>query len=87
MMTSASLHNITHALKGRLAYLKKIIFQIYYKNNYLQVGFDRLTPQSYRDLLTKLPSGSQSLINAYDSIDKKIKDVSISGNYLLVYLF
>nr|XP_024214265.1 dynein heavy chain, cytoplasmic isoform X3 [Halyomorpha halys] len=40
-----------------------------------QLGLERLISQSYRDLLTKLPNGSQALINAYDSIDRKIKDV------------
>ena len=40
-----------------------------------QVGLDRPQIQTYRDLLTKLPAGSQVLENCYDSVEKTIKDV------------
>nr|CAD7423028.1 unnamed protein product [Timema monikensis] len=41
-----------------------------------QVGLDRPTSQTYRNLLTKLPGGFNVLESAYDAIDKKIKEIS-----------
>ena len=41
-----------------------------------QVGLDRPVTQTYKDLLTKLPSGAPSLEKAYFTIEKTIKDVS-----------
>ncbi|XP_073982188.1 dynein heavy chain, cytoplasmic isoform X4 [Rhodnius prolixus] len=49
--------------------------QIRLQSSRYQVGLDRISYQNYRDLLTKLPNGSQSLHQAYECIDKKIKDV------------
>lgn len=40
-----------------------------------QVGLDKPTSQTYRDVLSKLPNGSNTLDNAYDAIDLKIKEV------------
>ncbi|XP_067011460.2 dynein heavy chain, cytoplasmic isoform X2 [Anabrus simplex] len=40
-----------------------------------QVGLDRPTSQTYRNLLTKLPGGSVVLESAYDAIENKIKEV------------
>ena len=40
-----------------------------------QVGLDRPQIQTYRDLLTKLPAGSQVLENCYASVEKTVKDV------------
>ncbi|GLV39725.1 Dynein heavy chain 64C [Carabus blaptoides fortunei] len=40
-----------------------------------QVGLDKPASQTYRDVLSKLPSGSNPLDNAYDAIDLKIKEV------------
>ncbi|KAL1138869.1 hypothetical protein AAG570_008931 [Ranatra chinensis] len=48
--------------------------QLRLQSSRYQVGLDRSICQSYRDLLTKLPQGQQSLLSAYESIDKKIKD-------------
>lgn len=39
-----------------------------------QVGLDRVTSQSYRDLLTRI--AQQSLFKAYESINNRIKEVS-----------
>ena len=39
------------------------------------MGLDRPQVQTYRDLLTKLPSGSKILEGCYDSVEKTIKDV------------
>jgi dynein heavy chain 1 len=40
-----------------------------------QVGLDRPTSQTYRNLLTKLPQGSVVLEAAYEAIENKIKQV------------
>ncbi|XP_021916203.1 dynein heavy chain, cytoplasmic isoform X4 [Zootermopsis nevadensis] len=40
-----------------------------------QVGLDRPTSQTYRNLLTKLPQGSVILEAAYEAIENKIKQV------------
>ena len=40
-----------------------------------QVGLDRPITQTYKDLLTKLPGGSNVLENAYSIIEKTIKEV------------
>lgn len=47
-----------------------------------QVGLDRPTSQTYRNLLTKLPQGSVILEAAYEAIENKIKQV-----IFMVYLF
>lgn len=40
-----------------------------------QVGLDKPVSQSYRNLLTKLPLGSEPLEKAYEAIDEKITEV------------
>lgn len=40
-----------------------------------QVGLDKPVSQTYRNLLTKLPSGSEKLEAGYDAIDSKISEV------------
>lgn len=41
-----------------------------------QVGLDRPASQTYRNLLTKLPSGNVQLDSAYEAVDNKIKQIS-----------
>lgn len=41
-----------------------------------QVGVDKPVTETYRNILTKLPTGSQPLTNAYSAIAAKIKEVS-----------
>lgn len=41
-----------------------------------QVGLDKPVIETYKHLLTKLPDGSSILANAYDAIERKIKEVS-----------
>lgn len=43
---------------------------------FLQVGLDRVTSQTYRNLLAKLPQGPVVVSAAYEAIEKKIKQVS-----------
>lgn len=40
-----------------------------------QVGLDKPVLQTYRNLLTKMPGGSEPLENAYEAIDNKICEV------------
>lgn len=40
-----------------------------------QVGLDKAVLDTYRNLLTKLPKGSEILESAYDSIDKKMSEI------------
>lgn len=40
-----------------------------------QVGLDKPVSQTYRNLLTKLPAGSEPLENAYAAIESKISEV------------
>lgn len=40
-----------------------------------QVGVDKPVTETYRKILTKLPSGTNPLENAYSAIDSKIKEV------------
>lgn len=42
---------------------------------FLQVGWDCPTHETYRNLITKLPGGSNILENAYAAIDNKIKQI------------
>lgn len=45
-----------------------------------QVGWDCPTHETYRNLITKLPLGNVVLENAYEAIDRKIKQV----NYCII---
>lgn len=40
-----------------------------------QVGLDKPVLQTYRNLLTKLPGGSEPLENAYEAIENKVSEV------------
>lgn len=42
-----------------------------------QVGVDKPVTETYRNILTKLPFGSQPLMSAYSAIAAKIKEVCI----------
>jgi len=40
-----------------------------------QVGLEKSAPETYRNLLAKLPNGGDVLCKAYDAIDQKVKEV------------
>lgn len=50
-----------------------------------QVGVDKPVTETYRNILTKLPSGSSPLENAYSAIAHKIKEVQSYVNEWLTY--
>ncbi|XP_074099131.1 dynein heavy chain, cytoplasmic isoform X3 [Cotesia typhae] len=50
--------------------------QVRLQSSRYQVGLDKPESGTYRNLLTKLPSGKQPLEAAYESIETKIKDVA-----------
>ncbi|XP_026482181.1 dynein heavy chain, cytoplasmic isoform X8 [Ctenocephalides felis] len=50
-----------------------------------QVGVDKPVLQTYRNLLTKLPQGSEQLDNAYAAIESKIKEVRLYVDEWLRY--
>lgn len=43
-----------------------------------QVGLEKPTLETYKHLLTKLPSGPGILANAYQAIERKISEVCVS---------
>ncbi|KAK7789348.1 hypothetical protein R5R35_002380 [Gryllus longicercus] len=49
--------------------------QIRLQSSRYQVGLDRPTSQTYRNLLTKLPGGFAVLESAYEAIENKMKEV------------
>lgn len=56
-----------------------------------QVGLEKSQPETYRNLLTKLPGGTDVLCRAYEAIDLKVKEVDILVGFmhigtLVVYL-
>lgn len=65
------------------------VLALNWSNIFLQVGLDRVTSQTYRNLLAKLPQGPVVLSAAYEAIEKKIKQVSyeyfstLSFNFLI----
>ena len=52
-----------------------VLSQTRLQSSRYQVGLDRPTSQTYRNLLTKLPQGSAVLEAAYDAIENKIQEV------------
>lgn len=52
-----------------------VLSQTRLQSSRYQVGLDRPTSQTYRNLLTKLPQGSAFLESAYEAIENKIKEV------------
>lgn len=51
-----------------------IINKKYFPFSY-QVGLDKPVLQTYRNLLTKMPGGSEPLENAYEAIENKVSEV------------
>ena len=51
---------------------ERIYFECFYS---YQVGLDQPVSQSYRNLLTKFPNGSEPLESAYEAIGNKISEV------------
>lgn len=49
--------------------------QIRLQSSRYQVGLDKPVLETYRNLLTKLPTGSEPLENAYEAIEKKVSEV------------
>jgi dynein heavy chain 1 len=52
-----------------------VLSQTRLQSSRYQVGLDRPTSQTYRNLLTKLPQGSAVLESAYEAIENKIQEV------------
>ena len=67
--------------------------QIRIQSTRYQVGLDRASaPQSYKNILTKLPEGKNVLADAYQAIENKIKQVCLVIQWLyftscVTYLF
>ncbi|XP_066142886.1 dynein heavy chain, cytoplasmic isoform X6 [Euwallacea fornicatus] len=59
--------------------------QLRLQSSRYQVGIDKPVTETYRNILTKLPTGSQPLNNAYNAIDSKIKEVQKYVNQWLTY--
>jgi dynein heavy chain 1, cytosolic len=49
--------------------------QVRLQSSRYQVGLDKPVSQTYRNLLTKLPSGSETLESSYAAIDSKMTEV------------
>jgi dynein heavy chain 1 len=60
-----------------------VLSQTRLQSSRYQVGLDRPTSQTYRNLLTKLPQGCAFLEAAYEAIENKIKEVFCSLNFLI----
>ena len=50
-----------------------------------QVGLEKPTIETYKHLLTKLPDGANVLANAYDAIERKIKEVCFFNYRISVF--
>ncbi|XP_044735865.1 dynein heavy chain, cytoplasmic isoform X10 [Chrysoperla carnea] len=59
--------------------------QVRLQSSRYQVGLDRPTTQTYRNILTKLPQGSIVLESAYGAIETKMKEVKAYVNEWLCY--
>ncbi|KAL1512644.1 hypothetical protein ABEB36_002203 [Hypothenemus hampei] len=59
--------------------------QLRLQSSRYQVGIDKPVKETYRNILTKLPAGSQPMNNAYNAIASKIKEVQKYVNQWLTY--
>lgn len=51
--------------------------QLRLQSSRYQVGIDKPVMETYRNILTKLPSGPQPMNSAYNAIASKIKEVCL----------
>lgn len=65
---------------------KKLYFIYYLNDLVIQVGIDKVTSQTYRNLLSKLPQGPEILSGAYKAIEKKIKQVLYNFIFISLYI-
>ncbi|XP_050295050.1 dynein heavy chain, cytoplasmic isoform X2 [Anthonomus grandis grandis] len=59
--------------------------QLRLQSSRYQVGIDKPVMETYRNILTKLPTGPEPLNNAYNAISGKIKEVQKYVNQWLTY--
>ncbi|KAG8248503.1 Cytoplasmic dynein 1 heavy chain 1, partial [Homalodisca vitripennis] len=72
-----SIHEARHQLLLQMNQWQAIVTsQTRLQSSRYQVGLDRVTSQTYRNLLAKLPQGPVVLSAAYEAIEKKIKQMS-----------